>query len=874
MYKLLRIVLNAGVAVCILGLAAPPAAAAQMAAAPVDRTAIRMTAQDGTGAVWATAGPAQADGLYRWQGDHWVLAHAQTPGGVPVGIWNGLDGGVVVVWEGIPGVPPGAALTWYRGDQYKLLGKLEGGLGGLHVFSTPPANFWITANTPNIYRLAPDGLMHVVYTFNPGQFYTYHRYPGRAVIYCPLDVTVDGQGRTWFWSNASGEYINAAAAQGFVIYDGHSFAYHRSIEGLPVRGLSFLGRVDGTHLWAATLGDGMYSINTETMAAERIPEPEPDAFERVTKVFRDGSDIYLVNDPHARAVAETPAHRLASVLWRFRKGKWEKVLTGIDDLPEPAEGLSRPWLAAKKGLWLGANASGMWFIPSNGKPPRLIDWHEGFPLDTVNALYSLSVGESAGATWMLAVDRSPSRAAAFRPESLRAPAKVNASVKVINPYTVLQPDQQFRMWTVLSLSGRALDEWDGVKWVAHPLPGNVSPTWLSGLDADSQGRIWLFPDCRQGPIAIFDPYQGSWANYSSYQTALEEQHGVHIRFINAADDRMKPIYGPGPQIAFTGACRGINYFDGTSWRIWNRQDVPGDPHYFFDGPAFFDSAGHLAVNIHHETWEIAPGTGWHLITYEAGKARPVRWFTPNPPGQAPAGCALSHSTSFSRDRLGRSWWTWEGNVYAGVPGVCRAVLNAGERQPFIDGRRLRRVLVDLRGNVFFETLIASHRVGEYVIYSPPETPPHPALRVTRLSPDSIRLNFSATPLGNALYSWRVDEGSWSAPQSQDSAVLRQLPGGEHRIEAEAIGSRLQVDPVPASATVEINVKPGQQMAGLLAQLANATGDDQREAAIESIERQPPVVSLPALRAARVHANDTERWWIDAAIQAIGQKQSP
>lgn len=280
------------------------------------------------------------------------------------------------------------------------------------------------------------------------------------------------------------------------------------------------------------------------------------------------------------------------------------------------------------------------------------------------------------------------------------------------------------------------------------------------------------------------------------------------------------------------------------------------------------------MNIHHETWEISPGTGWHLIPYQPGKRATVTWFTPRPPAQTPAGCAVDRATSLSIDRLGRSWWTWDGNVYDGVAGLCLPVFKPDESQPFIDGRLLQRVLVDSRGNVFLETLIANHRVGEYVIYSPPGPPPLMTLRVTRTSPASIRLDFSSASAGKILYTFRVDSGNWSTPQPQDFAVLQALPGGEHRLEAAAIDSRLRMDPLPAFATVDINVNPQKQITDLIRQLANATSDDEREVAIEAIERQPAAAALPALRAAKARANDTEAWWISAAIQAVTQRSNP
>lgn len=50
----------------------------------------------------------------------------------------------------------------------------------------------------------------------------------------------------------------------------------------------------------------------------------------------------------------------------------------------------------------------------------------------------------------------------------------------------------------------------------------------------------------------------------------------------------------------------------------------------------------------------------------------------------------------------------------GVAGSCKLVLRASQSEPFIDGRRLRRVLVDGQGNVFLETTVIQSGRGEYV----------------------------------------------------------------------------------------------------------------------------------------------------------------
>lgn len=368
----------------------------------VDQTRITMTAQDADGMVWAV-GFGFAGGVYRWEGHHWARAAVQSEGSFPLGIWKGPSGGVMVAWQQMPG---GVAIMWYPGDESKLLGMLPAEAAP-RVFSTPrifPApsdSLWITANDGWIYHLGQDGRVKPAYTFPPGEFSPYIHPPGRPAMYTPLEATSDGQDRTWFWVGSGWRFPNWRPLEGFLIYDGHSFVHHRAITGLPDATVSFLGVADEKRLWAGILRDGLYSIDTVKLEAHRIPEPEPGAFERITKIFQVGKDAYVVAYPFSEPVAETPAHRLSSTLWRLWKGRWQKALTGIDDIPDAAIASSRPWLSTPEGIWLGSAGAGLWFIPSRSRAPQLVDWQRGFPLDSAIRLYALADGR------MLAVSFSP-----------------------------------------------------------------------------------------------------------------------------------------------------------------------------------------------------------------------------------------------------------------------------------------------------------------------------------------------------------------------------------------------------------------------------------------------------------------------------------
>lgn len=164
------------------------------------------------------------------------------------------------------------------------------------------------------------------------------------------------------------------------------------------------------------------------------------------------------------------------------------------------------------------------------------------------------------------------------------------------------------------------------------------------------------------------------------------------------------------------------------------------------------------------------------------------------------------------------------------------------------------------------------QLGEYVFLPASGTFPHTTIHLAQLSPDSVKVGFASNETGKVLFSWRLDGGKWSVPGRQDSVILRSLAGGTHTLHAITIDSRLRADPVPASAVICINVRPQQQTAALLDLLRTAAGDNQREAIVRALAKQPASVALPELRAARARARSTERWWIDAAIQEIEQER--
>ena len=78
--------------------------------------------------------------------------------------------------------------------------------------------------------------------------------------------------------------------------------------------------------------------------------------------------------------------------------------------------------------------------------------------------------------------------------------------------------------------------------------------------------------------------------------------------------------------------------------------------------------------------------------------------------------------------------------------------------------------------------------------------------------------------------------------------------------------RVQINPTPAEARVEIRVEPQEQISALIAHLKDPNYSV-RDAAVSALVRQP-ALALPLLQSARETAGADQRWWIDAAIQQI------
>jgi len=712
----------------------PAASAAEIPAA--DTTNVSTVVQDGDGTIWGI-GSGFSSHLYRWRNGGWsqmpspipiassslqqreyLEANGQAPH--PIRLWRGPNGGVLVQWLE-PSPTPRSELIWQRGDQTRILGQLPapgqpGPLGRLQirtVVNAPLGTILIGGNGGTTYRngvpmhpsvqalfrIGANRQLEKIYTVAPDQYLRMRffriRARGHYIRTLPVHATHDAQGKVWIWCGWQGlRGPGGRVFRGFLVTDGKTVQYHRLIR-LPFFQLSSLDVWDQHHLVAAISHEGLFTINTSTFRIEHIAEPQPGAFFFAKKVFRVGADRYVLvagREPYWRVRPEFRSF-LTGALWRLHDGRWTEIASGLGD----ATGTG---LATPQGLWFTTTQfHGLWFVPPSG-PARRINWREGLELATVNQIFRLPGGN------ILATDAgryARTRSVEFPPARMLAAQPAPQGFSVLHLQAGLEADRRHNLWALLPHG--VLGQWNGSRWIDHPLPAALKPERIIGLDVDTEGRVWLFPGCRLGPMAFFDIDQNRWSPYDSYPDALASR--AHpVEFLHPKDDPVRPIYGPHSQIAFVGKCGAVNYFDGSAWQTFRWRMLPRNRNIAI--PPFFDSAGHLALDVNHTTWQWTPDAHWQE-TSEAPPQNYVRML-PNPfapPPPVPEGCQSPLPLALVKDSRGQSWWVADDALYEGTPGSCRVVLSGSVRQPFIDGRKLLAAKVGPRGNAFLKTLSPS-----------------------------------------------------------------------------------------------------------------------------------------------------------------------
>ncbi|MFZ0964820.1 MAG: IPT/TIG domain-containing protein [Terriglobia bacterium] len=448
----------------------------------VDPSKIREAAQDSTGQVWGI-NLAGGGSLSRWDASAWKPL---TPAGVPehsqlTGLARGSDGAVYGVWN------DGAdtLVTRHEGATSKVLARFTGRLRDRpHIFVDVGGNAWVTEQGKRIFRVTPAGEAECVYAIPDGQFREEGRPQNDHSPFNPIYATADARGRIWFWSDYLAGRTKWASLQGVLIFDGEKFEHHPQIAGIPDKRFSIVAPDDADHMWLAVADDQLYRIDIHTFTATPARAPDSQAFAYVQEIFRAGQDTYVVSGPVTQPVPEISGNGRSSVLWRLRNGAWTRVVNGIDMGWNSYRQAARPFVATEGNLWLGAFASGPWFIPQGEGNPVLVDWRYGNPLDGSEGLFLLPDGR-------LLISSPQQGSLAASPADLLATFEAPPEVRELNPTHLLIQDARGHLLGVLATAGNAFSDWDGHRWTEHTFPHPFKAGEIWQAMEDSLGRTWF-----------------------------------------------------------------------------------------------------------------------------------------------------------------------------------------------------------------------------------------------------------------------------------------------------------------------------------------------------------------------------------------------
>ena len=455
----------------------------------VDPARLRGVEQDSDQQVWAI-GYSPSQGIYRWGDDRWnpVNVDGIPNNSQPMAIASGSDGAVYCLWSSDVGTH---AVTRHRGNTSNLLAQFTGSLARFaSIFVDPRGNVWITEWGPHIYRLTPQGKAECIYTIPDDDYVAFGPTRGPGRMFNPVYATADALGRIWFWSGGVPTRTNLNSPQGLLIYDGESFKSYPHLVDVSYNKVSALEPDDHDHMWMSMADNRLYRVDTKTLTAAPVPDPEPGAFRYVQRIFHIGAETYVVTTSSAGSVPEPGGEGRLGSLWRLRDGKWKRVVNGLDMRPEIAVDPNRPFVATPAGLWVGAYGTGPGLIPGGSGEPVHIDWHYNYPLAGSEGLIQLPDGR-------LLLVASELGSVAVKPGDLLAAFQSTAGIRTLNPWRTFIQDGRGHIWGTLFSNDKALSEWDGKSWSSHPLPFDVINSPLYRFATDSQDHIWIVAD--QGP---------------------------------------------------------------------------------------------------------------------------------------------------------------------------------------------------------------------------------------------------------------------------------------------------------------------------------------------------------------------------------------
>ncbi len=788
-------------------------------------------ALDGSGRILAFS-KAWSDKLAVYENDRWrevPLAPADKPS-APRGLLTRADGRVAAVWNS---GKDEWLLTVLDGDRIARKIPFAWPLDSWADFEMSGdshGRIWLSGGLAEVVRCDPSTGEVRVFDLAP-----LAEGPPKE-RWNTVHLTEDLRGGLWLWTSTQAD--NHTSLPGPVRVNGDAMELVPKIPGYTGKHLVQLRARDKDSFWLATRGDGLFTMNLDTLSATRVAEPAGSAVRFFGGIFPFEGTWLVLGGTGSRMG-----------LWQLADEKWTRRLEAGEvrflrwNKPGPA------YTELESGAVL-ALENGILFVPRGGGGVKVLDWRNGWTLGGVGQFLPLGGDRFAA----LSRGGNPPRWAVADLRDYLQTRPLSDTAEIL-PWRAWAVDGQDRVFTLLEEKAAGLDVWENGSWRKIPFPEGLKSDRLSHVEIDARGNVWVFSEDLDAPVGILSPDLKTWGIEPDYRAALIAR-AADIDGFAAGLWWLRPVTGPDGQIAFRTQNWEIVHLDGRSWKTWKLQDIGT----FADGDRvstpFFDDGGRLCVNTLRtdKTWKLGGDGRWTPEDKLPGiedmwtNNKPRHTDRKLPDGFVPQDI---RSPYVATDNLGMTWVAGNGNLFKHYKGRTVAVFDGSAMHPFMKNPPIHSVRVDRFGNAWLQLGIDSIRHA--MIPARPYSPPDISLLVDRWGAVSLR-----APAENTV-EWRLDGGDWRTLAPGETS-LGFFPPGKHAPDFRIITPRLDLVG-PVAQTVSVTVTPEKQTAHFIALLR--TGPDRmRELAVTALSAQP-ARAIPALEASIAREDS---WWLQAALQ--------
>jgi hypothetical protein len=813
---------------------------------------------DASGDLWAHARDGQSP-AYRYTRTGWQPQGTSVPYSECVFMTPGPREGVYALC--LDRAKSQAYVIRYTRTEATILGGVPYKQEPGRLVIEPGGAAWVLGPSRELVRIAPGG-QPVSYRI-PDDGIAWRNQPRNDdAVLRDVNGTVDDRGRVWFWSySPPSASLWDASIQGFAIWNGKDIIPAGHLFGLPDGAIASVTPKDKKHFWVCVQNNGPYSVDTDALTGETVA-PANESIESAARVFSDGRSWFALAWPN-----RVSGDRLGE-LWRLAPAsgsatasakpslRWTPVVKGFQYTYAP--NILTPVAATNTGTWIGAWGGGIWWLPRNGSAAVAVDWRRGYRDDVTDAFGRLPDGRIVAASsnlqWTYRAKAGilmPASPPPLLPPSEPAVETIPVGNRNDAP---LRPDSRGRLWDLRFAAGATIDEWDGNRRIAHPLPKEAAQYYWPILAVDNQDRIWLFRDSGNPPTPspsamVLDPRAERWRTFTDPQIALQS-HAADPGFAFRPECPERPLVKNGKICFYLSK---YLYFDGKNWHTWS-------PHEALAQSLSFDGDEPAVEGSMHEwRWD---GSEWRQEGPTPLTRKPERDILIS--RLPPEGAARNEIDSIAADGDGGIWFTSRGQLYRSLGDRITPVFAQGEANPFSMGMRIDSVVKDAEGKYWISPAYPHN--GDYLRLIPRRQPGAIAVTAHQNAKDDFTTTVSGAP-ADSLFTWSLDGGPLIAARDS-SRRWRYLLPGRHAVTVTAMSP--QSLPLQNSMTVPIlsTGAPQDQITRLTALLTSGSDSD-REEAVKALSVYGDV-AVPALKSARSTAGQNGAWWIDTALQKIAE----